>query len=138
MAWARPGRVVTAYLEDARRGAFRVVGWQFLAAVLAGAVGLLAGGLGVGEAAFLGGLIAAGASLVMALRVFGGRLERDPKRFLGRMVLGEAFKFAATVLLFAVAIVVLKAAFLPLILGYMAGFAAYWVGYLRGSVGQAQ
>ena len=133
-----PERVMTGYLEDARRGAYRVVGWQFLAALLAGAVGLLAGGLGVGEAALLGGLIAAAASLVMALRVFGGGLERDPRRFLGRMVFGEAFKFAATVLLFAVALVIMKAAFLPLILGYMAGFAAYWVGYMMESFRRAQ
>jgi F0F1-type ATP synthase assembly protein I len=74
----------------------------------------------------------------MALRVFGGRVERDPKRMLGRLVLGEVLKFAVTVLLFSVAIVVLKAAFLPLILGYMAGIAAYVGGYLRGSFGQMQ
>ena len=129
---------MTGYIEDARRGAFRVLGWQSLAALLAGAVGLLAAGPKAGEAALLGGLITAVAGLVMALRVFGGRVERDPKRMLGRLVLGEALKFAVTVLLFSVAIVVLKAAFLPLILGYMAGIAAYVGGYLRGSFGQMQ
>ena len=129
---------MTGYLEDARRGAFRVVGWQFLASALAGAAGFLAGGRPVGAAALLGGLIAASASLLMALRVFGGRVERDPKRFLGRMVLGETLKFGATVLLFAVAIVIFKAAFLPLILGYMAGFAAYWIGYITESFRRAQ
>lgn len=129
---------MAGYIEDARRAAFRVVGWQSLAAVLAGAVGLLAGGPKAGESALLGGLIPALAGLVMALRVFGGRVERDPRRMLGRLVLGEVFKFAVTVLLFSVAIVVLKAAFLPLILGYMAGIAAYVGGYLRGSFGQGQ
>ena len=93
----------------------------------------MAGGRPAGGAAFLGGLIAAAGSLVMALRVFGGEVERDPKRLLARLVLGEAFKFAVTVLLFSVAIVVLKAAFLPLILGYMAGFAAYWIGFIRAA-----
>ena len=126
------------YLAEARRGAFQVVGWQALAAFLAGCLGLLAGGEPAGEAALLGGLIAAAGSLVMAVRVFGGRPERDPKRMLARLVLGEAFKFAVTVLLFSVAIVVLKAEFLPLILGYMAGFAAYWVGFIRGNFGQTQ
>lgn len=124
------------YLAEARRGAFQVVGWQVLAALLAGIVGLLAGGKPAGEAAGLGGLIAAAGSLVMALRVFGGRLEREPKRMLARLVLGEAFKFAVTVLLFSAAIVVLKAAFLPLILGYLAGFAAYWFSFIRGNFGQ--
>lgn len=126
------------YLAQARRGAFQVVGWQVLAAFLAGCLGLLVGGKPAGEAALSGGLIAAAGSLIMALRVFGGRLEREPKRMLARLVLGEAFKFAVTVLLFSVAIVVLKAAFLPLILGYLAGFAAYWVGFMRGNFGQTQ
>jgi F0F1-type ATP synthase assembly protein I len=130
--------VDSGYLAEARRGAFLVLGWQVLAAVLAGITGLLAGGRPAGEAALSGGLIAAAGSLVMALRVFGGRLERDPKHMLTRLVLGEAFKFLVTVLLFSVAIVVLKAAFLPLILGYMAGFAAYWVGFMRGNFGQTQ
>ena len=126
----------TGYLAEARNSAFRVVGWQSLAALLAGIVGLLAGGKPAGEAAFTGGLIVAAAQLVATLRVFGGEVERDPKRFLGRMVLGEALKFAVTVLLFAVAIVVMKAAFLPLILGYMTGFVAYWFGYMRSSFGR--
>lgn len=127
---------MAGYLEAARRGAFRVVGWQFLAAALAGVIGILAGGLKTGEWAFLGGLTAALPSLLMATRVFGGRPERDPKRMLSRLVLGEAFKFAATVLMFAVAIKVLKAAFLPLMLGFMAALAAYWVGYIKSGIGQ--
>jgi len=129
---------MTGYLEDARRGAFKVVGLQALAAILAGAVGLVVGGPRTGEWAFTGGMIAALANLVMVWRVFGGTPERDPKRFLGRMVLGEGLKFAATVLLFGLAIVRMKAAFLPLILGYLAGFAAYWAGYIKFSSGQAR
>jgi len=127
---------MAGYLEAARRGAFQVVGWQFLASVLTGVLGALVNGWKTGEWVFLGGLTAAVPSLLMAARVFGGTLERDPKRFLGRVVLGEAIKFAATVLLFSIAIVVLKAAFLPLILGFMAALAAYWVGYIRSGIGQ--
>ncbi len=127
---------MTGYLEDARRGAFKVVGWQFLAAALAGVIGTLVGGPKTGKWAFLGGLTAALPSLLMAARVFGGRPERDPKRMLSRLVLGEAFKFAATVLMFAVAIKVLQAAFLPLMLGFMAALAAYWVGYIKSGIGQ--
>lgn len=128
----------TGYLAEARRTAFRVVGWQSLAAVLAGVLGLLAGGKSAGIAALTGGVIAALAQFVVTLRVYGGVEERDPKRFLGRLMLGEALKFAVTALLFAVAIVVMKAAFLPLILGYLAGFAAYWVGFITSSIGQAR
>jgi F0F1-type ATP synthase assembly protein I len=127
---------MTGYIEDARRSAFRVVGWQFLAAVLAGVLGTVAGGLKTGEWALLGGLTAALPSLLMAARVFGGTPERDPRRMLGRLVLGEAFKFAATVFLFAVAFKVLHAAFLPLMLGFMAALAAYWFGYIRSAIGQ--
>ena len=127
---------MAGYLEDARKGAFRVVGWQFLASLLAGILGVLAGGLQTGEWVFLGGLTAALPSLLMAARVFGGRPERDPKRMLSRLVLGEVFKFAATVLMFAVAIKVLHAAFLPLMLGFMAALAAYWVGYIKSGIGQ--
>lgn len=126
----------TGYLAEARRGAFRIVGLQSLAALLAGGLGLAVGGLKTGESAFLGGMTAALPGLLMAARVFGGRVERDSKRMLSRLVLGEALKFAATVLMFAVAIKVLRAAFLPLMLGYMAALAAYWIGYLKSSFGQ--
>lgn len=137
MAFFLPrGDVMAGYLEDARKGAFQVVGWQFLASMLAGFIGTLVGGAKTGGWAFLGGLTAALPSLLMATRVFGGKPERDPKRMLSRLVLGEAFKFAATVLMFAVAIKVLHAAFLPLMLGFMAALAAYWVGYIKSGIGQ--
>jgi F0F1-type ATP synthase assembly protein I len=127
---------MTGYLEDARRGAFKVVGLQALTAILAGVLGLAVGGPKTGEWAFLGGMTSALPSLLMAARVFGGMPERDPKRLLGRLVLGETLKFAATVFLFAVAIKVLHAAFLPLMLGFMAALAAYWVGYIKSGIGQ--
>jgi len=129
---------MVGYLEDARRGAFRVVGLQLLTAILAGAMGYLIDGRSVGGSALLGGLVGTAGNLIMAWRVFGGRLERDPKNFLARMVLGEVFKFAVTVTLFIVAFKVLKAAFLPLIFGYVAALAAYWVGYMMVGIGQAK
>lgn len=126
----------TGYLAEARSSAFRVVGWQSLAALLAGVVGFLAGGIPAGEAALTGGLIAAAAQFAVTLRVFGGMAERNPKRFMARLILGEALKFAVTIAMFLVALVILKTAFLPLILGYMAGFVAYWFGYIRSSFGR--
>ena len=129
---------MTGYLEDARRGAFWVVGVQFLASFLAGSAALLVGGRPAGGSALLGGLAGTAASLVMAWRVFGGRLERYPKNFLARMVLGEVLKFALTVTLFIVAFKVFRAAFLPLIFGYVAALAAYWVGYMMVGIGKAK
>ncbi|MGE5624470.1 MAG: ATP synthase subunit I [Bacillota bacterium] len=129
---------MAGYLEDARRGAFRVVGVQLLVSFLAGGIALLLGGKPAGSSALLGGLTGTAANFVMAWRVFGGRLERDPKNFLARMVLGEVLKFALTMTLFIVAFKVFKAAFLPLISGYVAAIAAYWVGYMAGGIGQAR
>ena len=126
--------MTTGYFGDARRSAFRVVALQSLASLLAAAIAAPVTGLAAAQAVLLGGLIATSANLVMAWRVFGGRVERDPKRILSRMLLGEMLKFAVTVLAFAVALVTLKAAFLPLIVGYLAAFAAYWIGYILESV----
>ena len=126
----------TGYLAQARSSAFRVVGWQSLAALLAGGVGLLAGGRPAGVAALTGGVIAALAQLVVTLRVYGGAQERDPKHFLGRLVLGEALKFAVTAAMFIVALVILKTAFLPLILGYIATLVVCWIGLLKSNIGQ--
>lgn len=126
----------TGYLAEARRTAFRVVGWQSLAALLTGVVGLLAGGIKAGEAAFTGGLIAAVAQLAVTLRVFGGGAERDPRRFMARLVFGEALKFAVTAVMFIVAFVILKTAFLPLILGYIATLVVCWIGLLKSNIGQ--
>lgn len=129
--------MTTGYFADARRNAFRVVGLQLLASLVTAAVAWAAAGRNAGAADLLGGLIATFGNLVMAWRVFGGRVERDPKRILSRMLLGEMLKFAFTVMAFAVAIVTLKAAFLPLIVGYLTAFAVYWVGYLTESVGKS-
>ena len=126
----------TGYLAEARRTAFRVVGWQSLAALLTGVVGLLAGGIKAGETAFTGGLIAAVAQLAVTLRVFGGDAERDPRRFMARLVFGEALKFAVTAVMFIVAFVILKTAFLPLILGYIATLVVCWIGLLKSNIGQ--
>lgn len=134
--WIVGKAVTTGYFGDARRSAFRVVALQSFASLLAAAIAAPVAGLVASEAVLIGGLIAASANLVMTWRVFGGRVERDPKRILSRMLLGEMLKFAFTVLAFAVAIVILKAAFLPLIVGYLAAFAAYWVGYILESLGK--
>lgn len=113
-----------------------IIGSQLVVALLAALIAALANGPHAGFSALLGGLINVVASFYMAKRVFAGGLAAGPRAWLARLWLGEAIKFGLTVALFALAIVVLKAAFLPLILAYMATYAAYWVSLLRTSFGQ--
>lgn len=113
-----------------------IIGLQLAVTVLAALVATLAGGPHAGYSALLGGLINVVASFYMAKRIFAGGLAAGPRAWLGRLWLAEIVKFGLTVALFALAIGVLKAAFLPLILAYIATYAAYWVGLLRIRFGQ--
>ena len=114
-----------------------IIGLQLAITLLAAMVATLIGGPHAGYSALLGGLINVVASFYMAKRVFAGGLAAGPRAWFARLWLGEIIKFGLTVALFALAIAVLKAAFLPLILAYMATYVAYWVGLLRISFGQA-
>mgnify|MGYP001557575092 FL=1 len=122
--------------ENARRGAMGIIGLQLAVTLLAASIAALAAGSHAGVSALLGGLINVVASFYMAKRVFAGGLAAGPRAWFARLWLAETIKFGLTVALFALAIVVLKAAFLPLILAYMATYTAYWVGLLRISFGQ--
>ncbi len=104
--------------------------------VLAALIAALLGGRYIAWSALLGGLINLIASLSMALKLFAGGPAVEPQQWLGRFLVGEALKFVITVALFVFAIVVLKAAFLPLILAYIATYVAYWIGMVRISFGQ--
>ncbi|HET7921808.1 MAG TPA: ATP synthase subunit I, partial [Gammaproteobacteria bacterium] len=111
--------------ETARRGALRIVGLELVLTLLAGLMALPWGVQAAGSA-LAGGLINVLASGYMARRIFAGGLAAGPRAWLARLWLAEIVKFGLTVALFAFAIGVLKAAFLPLILAYMATYAAYW------------
>jgi len=128
--------VTSGTFEKARRGTLWIVGLQLAVTLLAALVATASGGLSAGYSALLGGLTNVVASFYMAKRIFAGGLATGPRAWLARLWLGEIIKFGLTIALFAVAIGVLKAAFLPLILTYMATLAAYWVGLLRISFGQ--
>jgi ATP synthase protein I len=121
----------------ARRGTFIIVGLQLATAVLAGLVAAAVAGPNAAWAAVLGGLINVIASLCMALTLFAGGLTALPQQWVGRFLVGEAVKFLITVVLFIFAIAFLKAAFVPLILAYMATYVAYWIGMARISFGRA-
>jgi len=121
----------------ARRGTFIIVGLQLAMTVLAGLVAAVVAGQYAAWSALVGGLINVLASLSMALKLFAGGLAAGPQQWFGRFLVGEALKFVITVALFIFAIVVLKAAFLPLILAYIATYVAYWIGMVRISFGRA-
>jgi len=121
----------------ARQGTFIIVGLQLTVTVLAGLVAALVAGRYAAWSALVGGLINVAASLYMALKLFAGGPGVGPQQWLGRFLVGEALKFVITMALFIFALVVLKAAFLPLILAYIATYVAYWVGLARISFGQA-
>ncbi len=122
---------------QARRGTLLIVGLQLAMTVLAAVVAAGIAGPHAAWSAFLGGLINVVASFYLAVKLFTGGLAAAPQQWFGRFLAGEALKFVITVALFILAIVVLKAAFLPLILAYIATYVAYWFGLARISFGQA-
>jgi F0F1-type ATP synthase assembly protein I len=129
---------MAGYLEEMRRGALRAIALQVLAALVTAALALAVGGLAAGGAALMGGMIGTGASAVLALWVFAGKIERDPQRFLLRMMLGEMSKFMVAVVLFIIAFAKFKVAVGPLMVGYLAVLVAYWVGLFKSNIGQAR
>lgn len=123
--------------QPARYGALVIVGWQLLITVAAALTAWLAAGVTAGWSALAGGLINVAASFYMAQRIFAAGPAATAQHWLARLWLAELLKLGITMALFALAIVVLQAAFLPLILAYMATFVAYWVGLSRIRFGQA-
>lgn len=122
---------------QARRATLLIVGWQLAVTLLAAAVAAGVADRHAAWSALSGGLINVVASLCMAVRLFGGGLAARPSQWFGGFLVGEALKFAITLGLFIVAIVVLRAAFLPLMLTYIATYLAYWIGLARIGFGQA-
>lgn len=101
-----------------------------VAALVAGAVQGIDAAV---SAAFGGGIgvVSAYAYVWRALRGSGAS-DPDPKKAFHAQVLGEGYKFAVTILLFAL---VFKSygqlAALPLFLAYAATIVAYWMALLR-------
>ena len=121
---------------QARRGTLLIVGMQLAVTVLVAAMAAGIAGRHAAWSALVGGLINVLASLYLAVKLFGRGLAAGPSQWFGRFLIGEALKFGITIGLFIVAIVVLKAAFLPLMLAYIATYLAYWIGLARIGFGQ--
>lgn len=117
--------------QTARRSAYRIVLGQFGAGSIIAGLVWLGFGQGAGISALLGGVIAAVPSLYMAMAMFRRGSDANPKQLLAGVYVGEALKILLTAALFVVAIVRLKAEFLPLFGGYIAATLVYWLALLR-------
>lgn len=118
-----------------RRAAFMIVGVQLAVAVLSAVAAGVGGGPHAAWSALTGGMINVLASLYLVIKLFAGG-QANPSQWLMRIMVGEGLKFVLTVVLFVVAIAVLKMAFLPLIIAYAATYLAYWFGLARIRFGQ--
>ena len=123
--------------SQARHGTLLIVGMQLAVALLAALTAGAIAGWHAAWSALIGGLINVLASLYLAFKLFGRGPAAAAGQWLGRLLAGEALKFVITVGLFVLAIVVLKAAFLPLILAFIATYVAYWIGLVRMGLEQA-
>ncbi len=79
-----------------------------------------------GQAASAGGVVALVPTLMLAWRMFSRRAQRSPQAMVRALYVGEAAKFALTVVLFSVFIPVFHANFLPLIITYILALMVSW------------
>ena len=95
--------------------------------LLAGLIAAVSAGIEAGWAALMGGGICLIVTAYFARKVFAARPGSSADRVARAFYLGEVVKWVLTGGLFAVALVGMKAPFLPLILGYTATQLGYWL-----------
>ncbi len=113
-------------LPHARRLAFGVVLGQAVVTATAGLVALGVAGKVASLSALAGGGIATLGSLAMAALVFGGACA-SAQRALGAFYVGEAVKLVIVVVLFVVALKMMRVAPLAMLAGFAATYLMYWV-----------
>ncbi|QKS31253.1 MAG: ATP synthase subunit I [Candidatus Accumulibacter similis] len=107
---------------------------QFLVTLAAAATGGLVAGLDAAVSAMLGGGIAMASAFAYAWRALwpSGNTAADARAAFNAQVAGEAYKFAVSLLLFALVFkVYVQLAALPLFLAYAATIVVYWMALLR-------
>jgi ATP synthase protein I len=125
-------------LPHARRLAFGVVlGQAGVTVIVALGAYALAGQLAA-FSALLGGGIATLGSLAMASVAFGSYASGGARRALAAFYLGEAAKVAVVVVLFVVALNVLKVVPLAMLAGFAATYLMYWIALAGALPGPAQ
>jgi ATP synthase protein I len=113
-----------------------VLGAQVFVTLLAGLVAGTASGLHAAISALIGGsvgFLSASAYVWRALRVSGAAgVSPDPKKAFSAQVVGEGYKFAVTLLLFAFVFKSYERLdALPLFMAYAATFIVYWIALLK-------
>ncbi len=81
------------------------------------------------RSSFIGSSIAVLTSLHL-LSILLDKKEKKPKSIVNTLYLLEAFKFLLTAVFFIAAIILLKAIFFPLIIGYSVAIFIYWISLL--------
>lgn len=115
--------------KEVKKTVFKIPLQQLLIGVFVAAIFFFVQGQSAGYAAFTGAVISTVGSLVFASMVFLSPV-RDERQIKSRMMTGEILKILTVVVLFYMAIVVLKLALLPLLLGFIATFITFWVALL--------
>ncbi|HAY27416.1 MAG TPA: hypothetical protein DIT03_04540 [Candidatus Accumulibacter sp.] len=107
---------------------------QFLVTLAAAVLAGLAAGLDAAVSAMLGGGIAMASAFAYAWRALrsSGDIAADARKAFNAQVAGEAYKFAVSLLLFALVFKgYAQLAALPLFLAYAATIVVYWMALLR-------
>jgi ATP synthase protein I len=112
-----------------KASAYKIVLTQLVLALVAGIAAWAAMGHAVGVALVAGGLINVIANLYFALHVFRGGV-RPAEAVMRSFYVAEAAKLFLTAALFALALVVLKLAAVPLLIGFVVTLAGYWLALL--------
>ena len=107
---------------------------QLVVTLAAGLLSGLVGGFHAAVSAVIGGGIAMASASAYAMRALrpNGAAIADAKRAFNAQVAGEGYKFAVTLLLFALVFkTYAQLAALPLFLAYAATIVVYWMALLR-------
>ena len=115
--------------KEVKKIVFKIPLQQVLIGVFVAAIFFLIQGQSAAYSALAGALISTVGSLVFATMLFLSPV-RDERQIKSRMMTGEILKIFTVAMLFYVAIVLLKLALLPLLLGFIATFATFWVALL--------
>lgn len=114
---------------DFARAMARLLRMQSLLVIAAGLIGLLLAGTGAAMAVMAGGGIGIVLTAVAALR--SGVMAGPPERRVSAFYRGMALKLVLAVVFFIVVAVWFADAFVPVLSGYLATLAGYWVALLR-------
>ena len=115
--------------KEVKKIVFRIPLQQMLIGVLVAIIFFFLQGQPSAIAAVAGALISTVGSLVFASVLFLSPV-RDERQIKSRMMTGEILKIFTVVVLFYVAIVLLKLAVMPLMLGFIATFITFWVALI--------